>query len=171
MNLPVLPSRPDCTLCDLHPHAQTPGMATLYDTDSLPPSPDTPAVVFIGKSPSFFEEKKNEPFAGPSGVVTRRVYRDGISLTTRASVYYTNAVRCRTGPGDPDPKQKQMKACRSHLVSDLTAISETSSSLYLVLCGSIATQSVLQRTLRDALKTNGLSLDLNPSTPEKKAKK
>ena len=149
---------------DRSAHNKNVGVPTVWDPDSLPPSPDTPAVVFVGAYPSYYEDLHNEPFfqGAPAGALLRHAYIDGIGLRHRVSIYLSNAVRCRTGLGSPDPTDKQRRACRPHLLDDLTTIQEfhNPSPLFVVALGSVASRTLYNKTIRDAAKLNGQQFTL-----------
>lgn len=162
----MLPARPDCTRCDLHTSGcVNVGVPTVWLEESLPPNRGTPAVVFVGAYPSYYEDLNNTPFfqGAPAGALLRHAYIGGINLTARASIYLANAVRCRTGLGDPDPSDKQRKACAPHLFEDLRSIESVHAPapLHLIALGSIATQSIFKKTIRKASQLNGLEFTLS----------
>lgn len=166
LSLPVLVERKaDCTLCELCDQSGgatsesgdriivplSVGLPSLLLSDSLPPSPSVPAVVFIGQNPGYSEDIASEIFVGRSGVMVRGGsaagvqsdtggYVDGIDLRRRASVYLTNAVRCWTA-GDKKPKPKHIKACLPYLLADLEAIAAVHPLVVLILMGDTAVQA------------------------------
>lgn len=127
MELPQFPSRPACTLCELHAHTPPSGVngvPTCYFPSSLPPNPTTPSLVFIGMNPGREESIKNEPFVGPSGNIVRNVYIPGAGLQELGSIYFTNTARCYS-PILNDTNMiadRHYKACRSFLLPDLLSL-------------------------------------------------
>jgi uracil-DNA glycosylase len=123
MNLPVLPSRPSCTLCPLHQSAKSVGTPAIWLPTSLPPSPTTPIVVMLGRNPGRNENEKNEPFVGRSGKVLREGYLGGPDpIYRRATVYLFNTVRCYT-PADAVPNWgTHTKPCFPHTLTDLEEV-------------------------------------------------
>lgn len=120
--LPVFHRNPACEECDLHRHARSPCIPTIHLKDSLPPTPTTDAVVFLGQNPGFHEDEACVPFIGKSGSLLRDVMIPGISLTSLASIYFTNTARCYT-PADSPPKDRHYKLCSSlYLPQDLAWI-------------------------------------------------
>lgn len=159
--LPVLPARPTCERCSLHEGCISVGIPTVWDPGSLKPGKDVPAVVWVAASPSYVEDEKNAPLCGPVGAFFKHVYVDGIGARKLASCYYTTAVRCRTGLGDPPPKDTQLRACRHWLMTDLRSIAavhgelnslDGSPNIIVVAMGNPANKSLLNCSMRDAMR-------------------
>jgi hypothetical protein len=164
--LPQFPSHPTCTACAL---SSTPGVVsigtpTVFES-SLPPSPETPAVLIIGQNPGYEENLANEPFVGSSGLLLRggyilpsnprlRVppspetehmpgaYLDGVPLRSVCSIYLSNAVRCWT-PGNSTPVwSKHTKHCFHHTIADLLSICRLHRRVSILCISALAVSSV-----------------------------
>lgn len=125
MQLPLLESHPNCTLCDMYKSACSIGIATNWMPDSLEPSVSTDAIIIIGQNPGPKEDKDNANFIGKSGQYLRHTYIDGISMRTRASVYLANAARC--GP-ESLKRAGPFNKCFPYLLQDIIAISRVHNS-------------------------------------------
>jgi len=125
MQLPQLLSHAECVKCPLHNQGvgipMVVGMKTIALPTSLPPGPDVPALLVLGQNPGLQEDRKGEPFIGPSGQVLRGPYLQGVKLHERMSIYLGNGVRCFT-VGNETPKAKHYKACFGYSLEDLDAI-------------------------------------------------
>ena len=72
-------SHPDCTLCPLHESATNPGLPSkvLYEQFDKKDK----AILFVGQSPRFWEDKRGEIFVGYTGklidkmVLTSELYK------------------------------------------------------------------------------------------------
>jgi len=97
----------DCRLCGLCENR----------TNLVLPSGDLGSkVVFVGEAPGETEDLSGKPFVGRSGKLLDAIMEEeGIE---RASVMITNTVKCRP-PGNRDPTQEEMSACRPFLDSEL----------------------------------------------------
>lgn len=136
--LPVLPSNPECTLCPLHEFPRNPGIGAVWLRRSCPPAPALPGVLFLGQNPGYEEDLRSEPFVGPSGRILRDAYILGSGLNTLASVYLTNAARCRT-PGNTPPTRAHYKACMPYTRRDLASLATVHQILYVCTLGAPAT--------------------------------
>jgi len=148
VQLPVLPSHPECTACDLHltiSPTHFVGVPSRWLEFSLPPGPNHPGVVFLGQNPGAQESKANKAFIGPSGKVVEASYIRGISLETQASIYLSNTARCFT-PAEAPPKDRHYKACFPHFLSDLEQIARlhTPSRMAVVCLGAPAARFFYQ---------------------------
>ncbi|MEM1581032.1 MAG: type-4 uracil-DNA glycosylase [Candidatus Bathyarchaeia archaeon] len=77
------------------------------------------STVFIGEAPGYWEDIKGKPFVGSAGNLLNRILEKvGIS---RNDIYITNVVKCRP-PGNRDPRQEEIEACRNYLDRQLDAI-------------------------------------------------
>lgn len=123
LQLPVLPSRPACTGCDLHKTARHVGTPAIRLPDSLPPTPTNPVVIMLGRNPGRMENEANEPFVGKSGNVLRNGYCGGPTpLKALATIYLFNTVRCFT-PADAEPNWgKHTKPCFPHTLTDIEEV-------------------------------------------------
>lgn len=120
MILPLLPSRPACTACDLHTGAHSVGTPSTWFPQSLPPSHSADCVIFVGQNPGYNEDSQNEPFVGESGRLVKSSFILAPGLHTIASIYFSNAARCVTPTGEP--KDRHYRACQPWLREDLDAI-------------------------------------------------
>jgi uracil-DNA glycosylase family 4 len=154
--LPQLPARPDCTLCGLSTGSDcsSPGIPVTWDSESLSPGPGVPAIVCVGGSPSYEEDRFGLPWCGPAGDLLDDIYMRGIEAHTLASIYHATIVRCRTGLGDPKPSKKEISACLPHLGEDLRTIESMhpDAPLVLLICGSVAAQALVGATLHKATR-------------------
>ena len=86
-------------------------------TNIVRPSGDLSSkVVFVGEAPGENEDLKGVPFVGRAG----RILDEALSVAgiDRSSVMITNTVKCRP-PGNRDPTEEEMAACRRYLISEL----------------------------------------------------
>jgi uracil-DNA glycosylase family 4 len=106
----------------MHNEALNVGIATEWMPNSLPPSPTTPAVAFVGQNPGSNEDRTRRNFVATrrsAGAILRTVYIDGIALRKRASVYLANAAKC--GPRSTTAVGVY-NACAPYLKTDLSMI-------------------------------------------------
>jgi DNA polymerase len=68
--------------------------------------------MFIGEAPGFHEDRQGRPFVGASGNLLEELLAS-IGLS-RDQVYITNVIKCRP-PGNRDPKEDEISACRPYL--------------------------------------------------------
>lgn len=164
MPLPVLPSHPACTLCPLSSAGILhPGIAGRHVPESLPPSPTTPLIYFLGQNPGHNEDRANSPFVGASGRLVTEGMILPLSLHTLASIYLSNAVRCHTHD-NAKPTAKSQKACFPHTLAELALLPH--SRLYIVCLGETATSSLFKYGLGRSkiTQSDALSLNLEPFT-------
>ncbi|MEO0563874.1 MAG: uracil-DNA glycosylase [Chloroflexota bacterium] len=92
-----------CTLCALHQgRTQTvPGQGS-----------DQGSIMFIGEAPGKSEDEQGVPFVGRSGQYLN--YLLNLINLDRSSVFITNVVKCRP-PGNRDPEQGEIAACKTYL--------------------------------------------------------
>ncbi|MEA3337437.1 MAG: uracil-DNA glycosylase [Chloroflexota bacterium] len=74
--------------------------------------PDDAQIMFIGEAPGFHEDQQGRPFVGASGNLLEKLLQ-GIGLS-REQVYIANVIKCRP-PGNRDPLQNEIAACREYL--------------------------------------------------------
>jgi DNA polymerase len=98
--------------------------------ESLVPSSENSAVLFIGQNPGREEDDGGQPFIGASGKRLREAYVKGSGINELASVYLTNAVRCHTYQNAP-PALRHCKACAPYLGEDILRASENQ---HLLVC-------------------------------------
>ena len=99
-----------CTNCPLH---QT-------RTHAVPgEGPVGARVAFIGEAPGRDEDEQGRPFIGRSGQLLRRTIREvGLS---EDEVFIGNVLKCRP-PGNRDPQNDEIEACRHFLMAQLVLI-------------------------------------------------
>ena len=76
-------------------------------------------VMFIGEGPGYHEDRQGLPFVGAAGNLLNELL-EGIGLH-RSEVFITNIVKCRP-PGNRDPEQPEIEACRRYLLRQIEAI-------------------------------------------------
>ena len=81
-------------------------------------TPDT-SVVFVGEGPGADEDLQGTPFVGQAGKLLDQMFR-AISMT-RSEIYIANVVKCRP-PGNRNPENNEMLACRDYLFRQLEII-------------------------------------------------
>lgn len=99
-----------CTRCKLH-HSRknaVPGVGNPYSQ-----------VMFIGEGPGFHENEQGLPFVGAAGSFLDELLGD--AGMTREAVFITNVVKCRP-PGNRDPQDEELKACKVYLERQIAAI-------------------------------------------------
>jgi len=146
ITLPVLDGHPDCTRCDLHEQATSPGIPTVHYTCSLTPNPSTPALFVIGQNPGFHEDRQATPFVGRSGDILKKSYLGGLDFCSRCSVYLGNGVRCHT-TNNQTPKPKNYRECNQYLLEDLQALAAVHDQLVILTLGAPATASFYKDVL------------------------
>jgi uracil-DNA glycosylase family 4 len=100
---------PDCRLCGLW-EGRTKIVLPSGDPDSR--------VALVGEAPGATEDAEGVPFVGRSGKrLTRILAEAGVD---RDDLLITNTVKCRP-PGNRDPKQSEMSACRVFLEGELSS--------------------------------------------------
>ena len=76
-------------------------------------------IMFIGEGPGFHEDQQGLPFVGPAGRFLDELL-ESIGLT-RENVFIANVVKCRP-PGNRDPKEEELNACRNFLDKQIAVI-------------------------------------------------
>jgi uracil-DNA glycosylase family 4 len=74
--------------------------------------PEDADMMLIGEGPGFHEDRLGRPFVGAAGKFLEELL--GSIGLTREDVYITNVVKCRP-PGNRDPQQEEIEACRPYL--------------------------------------------------------
>jgi DNA polymerase len=98
---------PDCRLC---------GLCEGRTNIVLPDGDPSTGIFLVGEAPGENEDLQGRPFVGRSGAILEKMMADaGLS---RADVVITNTVKCRP-PGNRDPTEEEMAACRPFLDSEL----------------------------------------------------
>jgi len=76
-------------------------------------------VMLVGEGPGYHEDQQGEPFVGRSGKLLDRLLGE-IGLS-RSEVYIGNVVKCRP-PGNRDPLEDEIEACKGYLRRQLELI-------------------------------------------------
>lgn len=76
-------------------------------------------VMFIGEGPGFHEDQQGRPFVGAAG----RFLDELLAMIDleREEVFIANVIKCRP-PGNRDPRQKEVEACREYLERQIAII-------------------------------------------------
>lgn len=93
-------------------------------------------LVFVGEGPGAEEDRQGIPFVGRAGHLLTRLI-EGIGLT-RDDAYIANVVKCRP-PGNRDPQQAEIEACRPYLDAQLGFLGPK----VVVTLGNFATKLLL----------------------------
>jgi len=81
--------------------------------------PANAEIIFIGEGPGFYENEQGRPFVGQAGkYLEELLHRVGLR---REDVFVTNVVKCRP-PGNRDPLDEELAACRDYLERQIKAI-------------------------------------------------
>lgn len=103
-------------------------------------------VMFVGEGPGFEEDRRGEPFVGPSGQLLDKILA-AIGLS-RETVYIANIVKCHPmrDPSDPQargndrpPSPEEIAACRGHLDEQIRLIAPK----VIVTLGGVASRVLL----------------------------
>lgn len=89
-------------------------------------------VMFVGEGPGRDEDEQGRPFVGRSGRLLTDIIEKGMRVERRA-VYITNVVKCRP-PGNRDPREDEIAACRRYLDKQIEVIAPR----VLVAVGGVA---------------------------------
>jgi len=93
-------------------------------------------LMFIGEAPGRDEDLQGIPFVGAAGkLLTKMIEAMGLK---REDVFIANILKCRP-PNNRDPMPKEMTACNSILMQQISIIKPT----YICALGRIAAQSLL----------------------------
>jgi DNA polymerase len=79
-----------------------------------------PAVLLVGEAPGAKEDASGRPFVGEAGQLLDAMLR-AVGLDRR-TVFITNVVKCRP-PGNRNPTEPEMTACRSFLDRQIQLLS------------------------------------------------
>ncbi len=96
-------------------------------------------LVLVGEAPGRDEDLAGEPFVGRSGQLLDRLVSEELGLD-RSELYIANVVKCRP-PGNRDPSEDEVAACRHFLNSQVEAIDPE----VIVTLGNFATRTILGR--------------------------
>ena len=81
--------------------------------------PANAELFFIGEGPGFYENEQGRPFVGQAGkFLEELLLKVGLK---REDVFITNVVKCRP-PGNRDPQDEELTACRDYLERQIKAI-------------------------------------------------
>lgn len=117
-----------CTRCRL-----SSGRTTVVFSDG---SPDA-NLMFIGEGPGYHEDQQGLPFVGASGQLLNTLL--GEVGMARDDVYIANVVKCRP-PGNRDPLDDEIDACRPYLSKQIELVDPT----VIVTLGNFATRFMLE---------------------------
>lgn len=99
-----------CTACPLHSGR----------THAVPgEGPIGALLAFVGEAPGAEEDAQGRPFVGRSGQLLRDAIR-GAGLQ-ESEVFIGNVLKCRP-PGNRDPLEPEISACRSYILAQLALI-------------------------------------------------
>ncbi len=93
--------------------------------------------VFVGEAPGRKEDEGGLPFIGAAGKLLDDLLER--AHITRSDIYITNIVKCRP-PGNRDPRDEEILACRAYLNAQLKLIRPR----VIVTLGAFATRLILQ---------------------------
>lgn len=91
------------------------------------------SLMLVGEAPGKNEDLQGEPFVGAAGQLLDELL-SGISLS-RSDVYIANVLKCRP-PGNRDPQQDEIDACKGFLREQIRMISPQ----VVVTLGNFATK-------------------------------
>lgn len=91
------------------------------------------AVMAVGESPGFHEDRLGVPFAGPAGALLDGLL-DSVGLA-RDDVYLATVLQCRP-PGNRDPRDAEVAACEGWLFQQVALVRP----LVVLALGSLATR-------------------------------
>ena len=117
-----------CTRCRLHERR-----TTVVFGDGNPDAD----LMFIGEGPGQHEDEQGLPFVGRSGqLLSSMLERVGLR---RADVYIANVVKCRP-PGNRDPREDEIAACKGYLAQQIKLIDPAA----VVTLGNFSTKLLLK---------------------------
>lgn len=97
-------------------------------------------LLFIGEAPGHHEDQQGIPFVGAAGQLLDKLLGEiGLDRSTAAIV---NVIKCRP-PGNRDPQQDEIDACRPYLEAQLAHMKPT----VIVTLGNFATRFILERPI------------------------
>ncbi len=76
-------------------------------------------IMLIAQAPGELEDKENEMFIGPSGIMLDKLLKN--SQISRDEIYMTNLIKCNL-PQNRRPKQREIKACSTYLDMEIAEI-------------------------------------------------
>lgn len=90
-----------CKACDLWDKRTL----TVFAAGSAPSD-----ILLIGEAPGAEEDRRGEPFVGPSGILLDKILH-AVGLKRGQNLAIINTIKCRP-PGNRDPEVAEMAACR-----------------------------------------------------------
>ena len=98
-------------------------------------------IAIVGEAPGAQEDELGRPFVGRSGKFLNEVIeREG---TRREEVFITNVVRCRP-PGNRQPKNDEIEACRDYLIRELKKVRPR----VIVALGTVAVAAFIRSPIK-----------------------
>lgn len=97
-------------------------------------------LLFIGEAPGHHEDKQGIPFVGAAGQLLDKLLGE-IGLD-RSKAAIVNVIKCRP-PGNRDPQQDEIDACRPYLEAQLAHMKPT----VIVTLGNFATRFILEQQI------------------------
>lgn len=94
-------------------------------------------LMFVGEAPGRDEDLQGEPFVGRAGLLLTSLI-DEIGLS-RDDVYIANVLKCRP-PGNRDPRQAEIDACKGYLRTQIDLVSPA----VVMTLGNFATKLLLR---------------------------
>lgn len=100
----------------------------------------TAKILFIGEAPGADEDRQGEPFVGRAGQLLTKIIE--ACRLSREEVYICNILKCRP-PENRTPLPPECANCREYLLAQLDLVDPD----YIVCCGTVAAQNLLQSEL------------------------
>ena len=97
----------------------------------------TADVMFVGEGPGYHEDQQGIPFVGAAGQLLNRLLEE-VGMK-RSDCYIANVVKCRP-PGNRDPKQDEIDACKHYLADQIKLIDPR----VVVTLGNFSTRLLLK---------------------------
>lgn len=153
VSLPTFTQYSECKACSLHEPVKSVGVSARWAEWTLPPSPDTPALLVVGQNPGQKEDEANRNFIGPTGRMLRYTYigdtvdnpssslhgrQVGPGLNKRCTVYLDNVARCGTWGTMGEPTKAQYTTCAPKLLDTIRSIATVHARVLLLLTGAPA---------------------------------
>ena len=146
-------AHPDCQLCSLFQSAKNPGLATRPLCNGQPVIKER-AILFIGQSPGYQEDRVGKSFVGFTGQLLDKMVKAS-KLTEYVDVYLANACRCKP-PQGANETQSEIRACREYLKDDVTKLQAQYKDVIVFALGAKACYSTLNiSSLTETLKKQG----------------
>jgi len=96
-------------------------------------------LMFVGEGPGAEEDRQGLPFVGRSGELLDRLLEQEVGFG-RELCYIANVVKCRP-PGNRDPEEAEIAACRPYLEAQISLINPA----VVVTLGAFAIRALLGR--------------------------